>query len=133
MERQIEHMVRLVDDLMEVSRIARGKIDLRLGAVSLDRVIQDAVDLSRPLLEVGAHRLDVDTAAAANLSVEGDRIRLAQVFANLMNNAAKCTPSGGRIELLAERVDGQALVTVRDNGNGIGPEMLTRAHRKRRL
>jgi signal transduction histidine kinase/ActR/RegA family two-component response regulator len=125
MARQIDHMVRLVDDLMEVSRITRGKIELQLGLVTLDRVIQEAVELSRPLLDAGRHRLEVRSQVREPLTVMGDRVRLAQVFANLLNNAAKYTPHEGRIEVVTQRAGAQAVVTVSDNGSGIEAEMLS--------
>ena len=96
MDRQVGHMVRLVDDLMEVSRITRGKIELRKDAVDLGEVIAAAVETSRPLIEAARHELTVDPAAEP-LVVEGDAMRLAQVFSNLLNNAAKYTDAGGRI------------------------------------
>jgi signal transduction histidine kinase len=127
MERQLEHMVRLVDDLMEVSRITRGKIELRLGSVSLHSVIRDAVELSRPLLDAGMHRLQWHEQAEHSdpLVVDGDAVRLTQVFANLLNNAAKYTPTGGMVEIMVKRQGPNAVVVIRDNGNGIAPEMLT--------
>jgi signal transduction histidine kinase/ActR/RegA family two-component response regulator len=123
MTRQLEHMVRLVNDLMEVSRITRGKIDLRLEPLALDRVIQDAVELSRPLMDVRRHRLAVQPADAS-LFVQGDAVRLTQVFSNLLNNAAKYTPEGGEIDIRIARQGSRALVTVQDDGLGIEPHML---------
>ena len=125
MGRQIDHMVRLVDDLMEVSRITRGKIELRPELLTLDLVIQDAMELSRPLLNAGGHRFELVPDAQA-LTIRGDRVRLAQVFANLLNNAAKYTPNGGRIQVLVRREGANATVVVSDNGNGIAQDMLSR-------
>ncbi|WP_326535271.1 hybrid sensor histidine kinase/response regulator [Pseudorhodoferax sp.] len=123
MRRQIDHMVRLVDDLMEISRITRGKIELASADIDLQQVLHDAVELSRPLIDGAQHRLELQLATGA-LPVRGDSVRLAQVFSNLLNNAAKYTPAGGHIVLAAQATDGQVVVTVRDNGIGIAPEML---------
>ena len=125
MGRQLDHMARLVDDLMEVSRITRGKIELRLELLTLEQVVQDALELSRPLLEAGAHQVVVTTEQGGSL-IRGDRVRLAQVFANLLNNAAKYTPNGGRVELVTRGEGNHVAVVVRDNGNGIAPDMLPR-------
>jgi signal transduction histidine kinase len=123
MNRQVEHMVRLVNDLMEVSRITRGKIELHMGPVLLDAVIDDAVELSRPLFERAGHTLTVDVAGDP-LVVRGDAVRLTQVFSNLMNNAAKYTPAGGRVTVTARQEGRQAVVAVSDTGTGLEPEML---------
>jgi signal transduction histidine kinase len=123
MRRQVEHMVRLVNDLMEVSRITRGKIDLHWGSVLLDDVINDAVELSRPLVEGAGHSLAVELVDRG-LVVRGDGVRLTQVFSNLLNNAAKYTPPGGKVKLVARREHRQTVVEVSDTGAGIAPEML---------
>lgn len=123
MRRQVDHMVRLVNDLMEVSRITRGKIELDQTALDLHRVLDEAADLSRPLLEGAQHELRVDMPEQP-LVVHGDGVRLTQVFSNLLNNAAKYTPRAGHIALTARREDGDAVITVRDDGIGIAPEML---------
>jgi PAS domain S-box-containing protein len=125
MERQVNHLVRLVDDLLEVSRISRGTFLLRKEPVSLATVVRNAIETSSPLLQAGGHEL-VEDLPAEPLWLEGDPVRLAQVLANLLNNAAKYTEDAGRIELRAWREDAQAVVSVRDNGLGIGPEMLPR-------
>ena len=125
MERQVMHMVRLVDDLLEVSRITRDKIDLRKAVVDIDRVIESAVETSRPAIESGRHRLAIQPAGES-LFVEADAVRLAQVFANLLNNAAKYTDEGGEITIRAEKEDGHVAVSVRDNGVGIAPGALAR-------
>ena len=125
MERQVGHMVRLVDDLLEVSRITRGKIDLRKDRIELSLVIASAVETSRPLVEAGNHRLAINLPGDS-LVVEGDATRLAQVFANLLNNAAKYTDPGGEISLTAVREDGHVVVRVRDNGIGIAADALPR-------
>ncbi len=123
MDRQIEHMVRLVDDLMEVSRITRGKIELRKSALSLGDVIVAAVEASRPLLEASRHKLNVSLPPEP-LVVDADAVRLAQVFSNLLNNAARYTDMGGRIDVRAWREGGDALVKVSDTGVGISAEAL---------
>ena len=125
MEQQVNHMVRLVDDLLEVSRITRGKIELRKEAVDLSTVIGHAVETSRPFIEAAGHQLALSFPAKP-LVVEADPVRLAQVVANLLNNAAKYTPNGGQIWLTVRRDNGQAVVSVRDNGLGIPAEMLPR-------
>jgi len=124
MGRQLDHMVRLVSDLMEVSRITRGKIELQLDELVLEQVIRGAVELSRPLMDAGRHALEVHVADGS-LAVKGDSVRLTQVFANLLNNAAKYTPEGGRIDVFVEN-DGQghAVVRVKDTGAGIPAGML---------
>jgi len=124
MGRQLDHMVRLVSDLMEVSRITRGKIELQLDELALDQVIRGAVELSRPLMDAGRHTLEVHIADEA-LAVKGDNVRLTQVFANLLNNAAKYTPEGGRIDVFVEQDGlGHAVVRVKDSGAGIPAAML---------
>jgi PAS domain S-box-containing protein len=125
LERQVNHMVRLVDDLLEVSRITRGKIELRRGLVDLEDVVRSAVETSRPLLEAARHDLQV-MLPPEPLTVEGDSVRLAQVLANLLNNAAKYTDEGGRIRLEVRREANWAVIAVRDNGTGIPADMLTR-------
>ncbi|WP_052452022.1 hybrid sensor histidine kinase/response regulator [Noviherbaspirillum autotrophicum] len=123
MERQVDHMVRLVDDLMEVSRITTGKIELRRGLVRLADALDNAVDTSMPHIDHARHRLSVSVAPEEML-LEGDPVRLEQVFANLLNNAAKYTEDGGCIWLSAWREGGVATIEVRDSGVGIPPDML---------
>jgi len=123
MERQVNHMVRLVDDLMEVSRITRGKIDLRKEPVELAAVVRSAVETSKPLIEAARHQLAV-TLPDEPLILDADPVRLAQVLANLLNNAAKYTPEGGRIWLTARRAGLNVEVSVRDSGTGIPIEVL---------
>jgi PAS domain S-box-containing protein len=125
MERQTFHLVRLVDDLLEISRISRGKILLRKEAVDLASVLRDAIDTSRPLIDSAGLVLQVRLPPEAML-LDADPTRLTQVFANLLNNAAKYTEAGGLIELIAERRGEEAVVSVRDNGAGVPPEMLSR-------
>src|SRR5262245_26931976 len=123
MDRQIQQMVRLVDDLLEVSRIGQGKISLQKAPVDLAEVVATAVETSRPLIESHRHKLTV-LLPDRPVRVEADAARLAQVLSNLLNNAAKYTEDGGRIELIAERVREEAVLRVRDNGVGIDPEAL---------
>ena len=125
MERQIRHLVRLVDDLMEVSRITRGNIELRKERLELASVIQSAIEISKPLIDAAQHELEVNLPAEPFL-INADPVRLAQVFSNLLNNSAKYTEKGGRIWLTAYRENGSVVVSVRDNGMGIAAEMLSR-------
>jgi len=118
-------MVRLIDDLLEVSRITRGKTELRKEMVNLTSVIGNAVETSRPLIEAAGHQLAI-TISPGPMTLEGDAVRLAQVVANLLNNAAKYTDPGGQIWLTARREEGNAVVSVRDTGVGIPAEMLPR-------
>lgn len=123
MQRQAAHMVHLVDDLMEVSRISRGKIELRKETVDLRAVLQNAVETSRPLINAAHHRLHI-AMPGERISVEGDSVRLTQVFTNLLNNAARYTPDGGEIRLIAAVVDRQVEVSVSDSGRGIAEQQL---------
>jgi PAS domain S-box-containing protein len=124
MERQVGLMVRLVDDLLDVSRISRGRLQLRKERVELAAVVQSAVETARPLIEMSAHELIV-TLPPEPISLNADSTRLAQVFSNLLNNAAKYTERGGHIWLTAERSGGQAVISVRDTGIGIAAEHLS--------
>jgi PAS domain S-box-containing protein len=124
-QRQISHLTRLVDDLMDVSRINRGKIELHQELVELREILLNAVEISRPLLDAGRHHLSLEFPPEP-ISLVGDSIRLTQVIANLLNNAAKYTPPGGRILLAAGRSGEQIEIRVRDNGRGISPELLPR-------
>ncbi|BDV34203.1 ATP-binding protein [Methylocystis iwaonis] len=124
-ERQVTHLVRLVDDLLEVSRVTRGKIDLRKQRVDLADILRQAIDMSKPMIDAGGHVFEADIPDAP-LIVEGDCVRLTQVFANLLNNAAKYTEHGGWISLAAERLGAEARIVVKDNGVGIPAEMLPR-------
>jgi CheY-like chemotaxis protein/nitrogen-specific signal transduction histidine kinase len=121
MERQLTHMVRLVDDLLDVSRITRNKLELRKERVALTTVIHTAVETSRPLIEQYGHTFSM-TLAPTPIYVDADPVRLAQVFSNLLNNAAKYTEPGGRITLSAAPQGGEAVVRVKDNGLGIPAE-----------
>jgi two-component system, sensor histidine kinase len=122
MERQVNHMVRLVDDLMEVSRITRGLIELRKIDTELATIIRGAIETSNPLIEAKQHQLAISLPPEP-IRLHGDEIRLEQVFANLLNNAAKYTDPGGQIWLTARPVGNEVVVTVRDNGIGLLPEM----------
>ena len=125
LERQVSHMVRLVDDLMEVSRISRGAIELRREPLDLADVLRTAAETCQPLIERGRHRFEMHLPGEP-LPVDGDAVRLAQVMTNLLGNAARYTDDGGRIELVARRDGDDALVTVRDSGIGIEPQQLPR-------
>jgi PAS domain S-box-containing protein len=122
-ERQAQHLVRLVDDLLDVSRIASGKIGLRRERLALHAAIEGAVETSRPLIQAAGHTLTV-VEPPEPIYLHGDATRLAQVFANLLNNAAKYTDSGGRISLTVERCGGEAVVSVEDTGVGISAQSL---------
>lgn len=122
-DRQAHHMARLVGDLLDVSRISGGKIQLRRDVVNLADVVHSAIETSRPLIEAAGHELVVEPSGE-RLEVEGDMVRLTQVLANLLNNAAKYTPEGGRIVVSVASANGRATVRVRDNGLGIPVEML---------
>jgi PAS domain S-box-containing protein len=125
MERQLSQLVRLVDDLLDVSRITRGKLQLRRQHVDLATVVQSAVEGSRPVIESNRHDLTIRLPAEP-VYLEADPTRLAQVFGNLLTNAAKYTDRGGRITLTAERRGGEVVVAVRDTGIGIAPDHLPR-------
>jgi PAS domain S-box-containing protein len=123
MERQLAQMVRLVDDLMDISRITRNRLELRKAPVELWAVVQSAVETARPQIEASGHTLTV-TLPPTPINLYADQTRLAQVFWNLLNNSAKYTEPGGRISLTAELEGGEAVVTVRDNGIGIPAESM---------
>jgi PAS domain S-box-containing protein len=124
-ERQVRQIVKLVDDLMEIARISRGKIELARCPLLLADIVRDAIDASRPQLERAGHRLDV-AVPDEPLVVHGDAVRLTQVLTNLINNAVKYTDAGGRIELTAQRCGTSAALTVADNGRGIPAAQLPR-------
>ncbi len=125
MERQVNSLGRMVDDLLQVSRVTRGQVTLRTERVDLGAVVRSAVETSRPGIDAAGHRLTV-ALPPAPLWLEADPVRLTQVFANLLNNAAKYTDDGGRIDLVVERQGNEAVVRVRDTGVGIPAEMLPR-------
>ena len=121
-ERQVSHLTRLVDDLLDVSRIARGKVELRDDLVEISEVVAKAIEIATPLLDQRTHALGVDVPR--RLWVRGDAIRLNQVVSNLLTNAAKYTPSGGRITVRAAEERGDIVIRVRDTGIGIAPDVL---------
>ena len=124
-ERQVKHMVRLVDDLLDVSRITRGKVNLEREPVEIASVIADAIEIASPLLEQGRHQFETQVPRHG-LVVLADRQRLTQVMSNLLTNAAKYTEAGGRIEVVAERAGDRITVRVKDSGIGIAADMLPR-------
>jgi signal transduction histidine kinase/CheY-like chemotaxis protein len=123
-ERQLKHMVRLIDDLMDVSRITRGRLDLHRERIDVEVAVKMAVETSQPLLDVKHHALSIQ--ADQRLFVQADATRLAQVFANLLNNSAKYSPPGSEISLKIACEGRQAVVSVTDNGVGIPASMLPR-------
>jgi CheY-like chemotaxis protein len=125
MERQVLQMKRLVDDLLDVSRITRGKIELRRQQVELQTTIRGAVEAVQPALAASNHQLALDVPVDP-IMVDADVARLTQVFGNILQNAAKYTGHGGKIRIAAQAQDGRAVVTISDNGPGIPPHMLTR-------
>src|SRR6267143_344540 len=124
-ERQTRHLIRLVDDLLDVSRITRGKVELRKQPVEVRDVLAKATEMASPLLEQRRHHFDVH-APPRGLRLDADEARLAQVVANLLTNAAKYTEPGGHISLAARRDGEQAVIEVRDDGIGISPNLLPR-------
>jgi two-component system CheB/CheR fusion protein len=125
LERQLNFMVRLIDDLMDVSRISEGKVNLRRERTDLGETIRSAVEIARPAIDAMGHRLTVKPPSPP-IRLHVDASRLAQVFANLLNNAAKYTPRGGHIAIAAIREGDFAAISVKDDGIGIAPE--SRAH-----
>jgi signal transduction histidine kinase len=125
LERQVGHMARLVDDLLDVSRITRGKIELRQERVDLVPILEQAVAAARPIYKSMNHELTV-TLPLNCLYLNADPTRLAQVVGNLLNNASKFTDKGGHVELTVEQEDKQAVIRVRDSGIGIAAEQLPR-------
>ena len=124
-DRQVHHMARLLEDLLDVSRISREKLELRKERVDIASVIDVAVETSRPLIDANRHKL-VAQVPPGSLRVDGDPVRLAQVFANLLNNAAKYTPERGTIAISVRREGRDVVVSVKDDGIGIRKEMLPR-------
>ena len=124
-ERQVAHLSRLVDDLLDVSRITKGKIQLERELVNMQAVVARALELTQPALDRRAHPVDVHLPAEP-IFVSGDPVRLAQIVCNLLTNAAKFTPSEGRIELRLAQGDGEVTVAVRDSGKGIAADLLPR-------
>jgi PAS domain S-box-containing protein len=122
-ERQFKQMVRLVDDLLEVSRITRGKVELKKEPVELAAIVSNSVETSQPLIDAAGHQLAVSLSAEPML-LEADPVRLSQVVTNLLNNAAKYTDRGGQIWLSMQRELGEAVISVRDTGIGIAGDKL---------
>lgn len=125
MQRVLNHLSHLVDDLLDVSRVNEGKISLRTARIELDEVLRSAVEACRHNIEAGGHRFETDIADGP-IWLDADHTRLAQVVANLLNNAAKYTPPGGSITLAAQRRDGSVEIRVSDTGVGIPPEVQPR-------
>jgi CheY-like chemotaxis protein/two-component sensor histidine kinase len=123
--RQVQQMARLVDDLLDVSRITRGKVHLRKERIELSTAVRSAVEAVRPVIDAHAHQLTVTLPPEA-VHLDADPIRLAQILSNLLHNAAKYTEKGGHIWLTAERSSGELAVSVRDTGIGIAAEHLPR-------
>lgn len=123
MDRQLTHLVSLVDDLLDVARITQGKIELKIESVELGPIVTAAVESSMPWLDVGKHNLSVQLSDEP-LRLEADSNRLTQVFCNLLNNASKFTPPGGRISVHVRRNDSYAVVVVRDSGIGLSAESI---------
>jgi signal transduction histidine kinase/DNA-binding response OmpR family regulator len=124
-ERHVGHLVHLVDDLLDVARIARGSIELRRSHVELAEIIARSVEMTSPLIEQRRHSLEV-SAPSRGLMIDGDPNRLAQIVSNLLTNAAKYTEPGGRMWVSAQREGNDVVMRVRDNGIGIAPDMLPR-------
>lgn len=124
MERQLAHMVRLIDDLLDVSRITRNKMELRCSCVALADVVRNAVEASSPIIQESGHELTV-VLPPEPIVLDADLTRLAQVFSNMLSNSAKYTPQGGKIWLSAERCGQEVIVSVRDTGIGIPEQSLS--------
>jgi signal transduction histidine kinase/CheY-like chemotaxis protein len=124
MKRQVDQMTRLIDDLLDVSRISRGKIPLRPARVDLAAIVAEAIDSHQSLADSGGHRLTLGVPPEP-VSTEGDATRLLQIFGNVLHNAIKFTPPGGLIAVSVERAGQNAVVRIRDSGCGIPPEMLS--------
>jgi PAS domain S-box-containing protein len=122
-ERQVTHLTRLVDDLLDVSRIARGKVELKADLVEIAEVVAKAIEMASPLLEQRNHSLSVEVPRRG-LLVDADITRLSQVISNLLTNAAKYTPTGGHITIRGEAIDSEVILRVRDTGIGITPDVL---------
>jgi len=123
MERNVEHLTRLAEDLVDVARVNSGKVELRKALLSIQDMVAQAVATSRPLIEEREHSLELQMPVEP-LVLNGDRVRLVQVVTNLLNNAARYTPPKGRIKVCCERVGNEVELRVEDNGNGISPELL---------
>jgi CheY-like chemotaxis protein len=125
MERQVQQMVRLIDDLLDVSRITRDKLDLRKGLVDVREVVESALEMSAPLVQRYGHHVAVTLPAQCPV-IEGDRVRLVQIVENLLSNAAKYSEERGRITLEVQADGAELRIRVKDEGVGIPPQMLER-------
>ena len=125
MEEQVHNLVRLIDDLLDVSRSTRGKLELRRQRVAVSKIIAAAIHTAQPLIRASGHELAM-TQAQETLHIHGDPTRLTQIVSNLLNNAAKYTHRGGKIVLTTERIRNEVAIRVKDNGSGIASEMLPR-------
>ena len=123
-ERQVKHMSRLLDDLLDVSRITRGKFELQTQCVALADCVAEAMESGRPLIEAKQHHVEVDLPVGEPVYVDGDPVRLVQIFSNLITNAAKYTDSGGRLVVTMRTAGDSVEVSVLDNGMGISAEVL---------
>ena len=121
--RQVRHMSRLIDDLLDVSRVTRGLVTLQVAEIDLCEVVHGALDQARPLLDEKSHRIDL-ALPACPVQVRGDATRLIQAIANILNNAAKYTPPAGLIRVSLALLGGRAHLEVRDNGSGMPPDLL---------
>ena len=124
MDRQVNHLTHLVDDLLDIARITKGKINLKKERVALKTVLTNAVEISMPLIEANQHELIVDIQEQ-DLTIDADPQRITQVISNVLNNAAKYTPNGGKIVVTAFAEGDVAILTVKDNGIGLSPEALS--------
>ena len=124
MERQIGNMVHLIDDLLDIARISSGKIELKREIVTLRQIVTSAVETSMPVIESNRHHLDVDLPTE-DLMLNGDSVRLTQVLSNLLTNAAKYTPSNGKLNLVGVRENDEVVISISDNGIGIAEKSLT--------
>jgi signal transduction histidine kinase len=125
-ERQVSHLNRLVDDLLDVCRVARGLVTLSLAPIDVSEILSKAIEMASPLLEQRSQQLIV-TAQTSGLSIDADPLRMAQVVSNLLANAAKYTPPGGHVWLSTGLEDGDAVIRVRDDGHGIAADLLPHA------
>ena len=126
-ERQVNHLKSLVDDLLDVSRVTQGRIELKTRRVEIADIVAEALEQAAPLLEQRRHAIDIDIEASpSGLAVDGDEKRLAQILTNLVTNAAKFMPDGGRIRVLANKEGSEVVIRVIDEGIGIEPALLTK-------
>ncbi|MDE1152675.1 MAG: response regulator [Micavibrio sp.] len=125
MTRQLSHLVHLIDDLLDVSRVSQGKISLRTQKLSVRQAVQDAIETSRPLIDASHHDLKVELPQEP-LWIEADPTRMAQIIGNILNNAAKYTPDGGKITLAVAHEADNVVIRVTDNGVGIPADMLSK-------